>query len=70
MNPFSFLIPRLWSAEEALAAIVLLRQIIDAIWEVHGENMAHEALSAPDRWAIDDLLAPEPCPFDDTDLPF
>ena len=71
MNPFAPLVPRLWSADEALAAVHLLRQFIDAIWEVHGAEMAAEVAEAPERWRLDELL--DDVPDDDVpddDLPF
>lgn len=69
MNPFALLIPRLWSGEDALAAVRVLRQIIEAIWQTHGERMAAEIDEAPERWRIDELLdGPE---LDDVDdIPF
>jgi hypothetical protein len=39
------LVPRSWTADEALLAVDLLRQAVAAIWEVHGEEMA-EALGS------------------------
>lgn len=33
------LVPRGWSAEQALRAVQLLNQVIAAIWYVHGEAM-------------------------------
>lgn len=33
------LVPRGWSAEQALRAVQLLNQVIAAIWCVHGEGM-------------------------------
>ncbi|NCQ33948.1 hypothetical protein GW813_02480 [bacterium] len=56
MNPFTPLVPRLWAPDEALAAVTLLRQAIDAIWEAHGEAMAVTALQEPERWSIQDLV--------------
>lgn len=73
MNPYAFLVPRLWSAEQALAAVVLLRRFIDAIWEVHGEQMALEVLDQPERWALEDVLdhiEDLDEPDDPADLPF
>lgn len=72
MNPFVLLVPRLWSGEDALAAVRVLRQIIEAIWEVHGERMAVEIDDCPDRWRLDDLLdVPELDDIDDIDdIPF
>lgn len=34
------LVPRDWTADQALVAVRLLRLAIDAVWEVHGEEMA------------------------------
>lgn len=34
------LVPRAWTGEEALAAVGVLNQAIDAIWQLHGEQMA------------------------------
>lgn len=69
MNPFVLFIPRLWSGEDALAAVRILRQITDAIWEVHGERMAGEIEASPDRWRMDELLD-EPELDDIDDIPF
>lgn len=69
MNPFVLLVPRGWHGEEALAAVRVLRQIIEAIWEVHGERMADEIHASPDRWPLDEILdAPETDDVDD--IPF
>lgn len=38
------LIPRAWTAEQALGAVKLLEQAIAAIWCVHGEKMGHVVL--------------------------
>lgn len=35
-----FLVPRDWTGEQALAAVALLRAASQAIWQVHGEEMA------------------------------
>ncbi len=68
MNPFVLLIPRFWDAEDALAAVRVLRMVIDAIWEVHGEEMAFEIDASPDRWRLDELIdMPE---TDPDDIPF
>ncbi|MCI0637128.1 MAG: hypothetical protein L0206_24905 [Actinobacteria bacterium] len=69
MNPFVLLVPRLWTTEEALAAVRVLRQIIDAIWEVHGEEMVVEIDARPDRWRLDELID-EVEETDDDDIPF
>lgn len=34
------LVPCSWTAHDALLAVELLQQAVDAIWEVHGEAMA------------------------------
>ncbi len=69
MNPFALLVPRRWSGEDALAAVRVLRQIIAAIWEIHGEDMAAEIEGATDRWRVDELIeVPELDDIDD--IPF
>lgn len=70
MNPFVLLVPRLWNAEEALAAVRVLRQIIDAIWEVHGEGMVEEIDAAPDRWRLDEFIDEPDDEPDEDDIPF
>lgn len=70
MNPFTLLVPRLWSAEEALAAVRVLRQIIDAIWEVHGEGMVVEIDAAPERWRLEDFIDEPPDEPGNDDIPF
>ena len=70
MNPFVLLVPRGWYAEEALAAVRVLRQIIDAIWQIHGEQMAAEIDAAPDRWSLDELLDEPRYEPDEDDIPF
>lgn len=37
---FRYLVPREWSAEQALLAVELLGEARRAIWAVHGESMA------------------------------
>lgn len=56
MNPLVPLVPRLWTAEEALAAVTLLRAAVDAIWQVHGEAMVDALAQDPDRWPLDGLV--------------
>lgn len=41
------LVPRKWTADQALQAIALLQQVIAAIWLVHGE-MLGRAILPPD----------------------
>jgi len=68
MNPFTPLVPRLWAPDEALAAVTLLRQAIDAIWKAHGEAMAVAALQEPERWSIQELVGwPGSCDDDEPD---
>ena len=38
------LVPRAWSAKQALRAVELLQHAIDAIWCVHGEAMSRARL--------------------------
>ena len=39
---FRFLVPREWNGEQALAVVGVLQAAVDAIWSVHGEEMAAE----------------------------
>lgn len=39
------LVPRAWTAEQALHAVALLQQVIAAIWCVHGEKMGRAMLA-------------------------
>ena len=39
------LVPRAWSAEQALQAVALLQHAIDAIWSVHGQGMGRVRLA-------------------------
>ncbi|MCK6502421.1 hypothetical protein L6R53_03330 [Myxococcota bacterium] len=68
MNPFVPLVPRLWTAEQALAAVTLLRSAIDAIWNVHGQAMVDTIAEDPDRWNIGDLVDLDDERVDDHDL--
>jgi hypothetical protein len=70
MSPFALLVPRRWSGEEALAAVRLLRRMIDAIWEVHGEEMIDEIDARPERWELHELDDDHDEPGPDDDLPF
>ena len=70
MNPFFLLIPRRWAPEEALAAVRLLRMMVEAIWEIHGEEMAAAAFQDPERWPLDELLEEPPYSPDEDDIPF
>ena len=62
------MVPRDWTAVEALAAVRLVRlaerAITDAIWAVHGEAMAAELVAS--------MPPPEPVPASDLEdeIPF
>jgi hypothetical protein len=56
MNPLAPLVPRLWTPEEALAAVTMLNTAVDAIWQVHGEAMVGAVADDPDRWPLDGLV--------------
>jgi hypothetical protein len=47
---FRFLVPREWSADQALCAVELLVQARRAIWAVHGESMAAALSDDPERY--------------------
>ncbi len=70
------LVPREWSPDEALFAVNLLRQAVDAVWAVHGEDMAAELAEDRYRDRIHDYIGPDPMDdfpdvnLDDDDLPF
>jgi hypothetical protein len=68
MNPLAHIVPRLWTAEEALAAVTLLRSAIDAVWQVHGEAMVDTIAEDPDRWPLEDLVDLDDEPVEDLDL--
>ena len=64
-----FLVPRDWTGEQALLAASLLRAALDAVWAVHGEEMAC-VLGTRSRWPqqddlpnVDDLIQPEDIPY-------
>lgn len=56
MNPLVPLVPRLWTAEEALGAVTLLRTAVGAIWQVHGEAMVNAVAQEPERWPLEGLV--------------
>ena len=69
-NWLRFLVPYEWTGDQALAAAGLFQQAIDAIWVVHGEEMAvalGELGPGSPQW--DEVLRPESEDFDD-DIPF
>lgn len=62
----TFLVPRDWTGEQALLAARLLRMALDAVWEVHGEEMAAVLGDHPEsRWQ--DVVPADP---DVDDIPF
>jgi hypothetical protein len=65
------LVPRAWTGEEALLAARVLRAALDAVWEVHGHQMAEILTDRPlDGWSqhfADDL---EQDDIDQDDSPF
>ena len=63
------LVPRDWTGAQALLAARLLRQAADAVWEVHGEEMAAALGEVPvRRWH--EFLGDDPADIDDDDIPF
>ena len=64
------LVPRDWTGPQALLAARLLRHATDAIWDVHGEEMAAALGDLPvSRWT--EFLGEEPTENDDVDdIPF
>jgi len=54
------LVPREWSADEALLAVNLLRQAMDAVWGVHGEAMADALAEERYRDRMDDYFESDP----------
>jgi len=45
-----YLVPREWSAEQALLAVELLGHARRAIWDVHGESMTAALLDDKERY--------------------
>lgn len=64
------LVPQSWSGEQALLAARLLRAALDAVWDVHGEDMAFSLGQTPfDEWS--EAMPPDdPFEIDDEDIPF
>ena len=62
------LVLRSWTPHEALLAASILRQALDAVWEVHGQDLV-EALAdcPPERWT--DFYAEDLDEVDGDDLP-
>lgn len=71
-NWMRVLVPREWSADEALLAVSLFRQAASAVWAVHGDAMAAEL--AEDRYAdrLGDFLddPEDPVRDDMYDIPY
>ena len=76
-NWMRYLVPREWSADQALLPVRLLKQAQDAIWLVHGASMVDVvALEKAYAEHLADVLDLEPAwgkhedePLDD-DIPF
>ena len=71
-NVLGVLVPRRWNGAQALAVVRLLREVVEAIWAVHGEQMMLEMLDpsdplAPMRLPPDVELR---TPDEDDDIPF
>ena len=73
-NWLRFLVPRDWTAEQALVAVEFLGQVRAAVWDVHGEDMACAIDSDPahrarlDRYI--DLEDGDEHEEEDEDIPF
>lgn len=62
------LVPREWTGEQALFVAGLLRAALDAIWFVHGEEMAYSLGDKPcESW--DEVLGDRRSEAND-DIPF
>ena len=45
------LVPRSWDGDQALLAAAVLKEALDAVWAVHGEEMALALAEVPrERW--------------------
>ena len=64
-----FLVPRDWTGGQALLAATVLRNAMDAIWAVHGEEIAYAlGQRSPTRWSealphVDDLIDEDDIPY-------
>ena len=68
---FRFLVPREWSGEQALAVVRVLQAAVDAIWSVHGEDIAAELPACGHRPAAWDQVRPgEQDDGDEDEIPF
>ena len=64
-----FLVPRDWTGGQALLAATVLRNAMDAIWAVHGEEMA-VALGQKSRRRWEDALPSIDDLVDEDDIPY
>ena len=63
------LVPRSWTGHEALLAASLLRQALDAVWEVHGPDMVEALADCPvERWT--EFYADDLQDVDEDDVPY
>lgn len=72
-NWLRYLVPRDWTGRQALAAVELLNQTIDAVWAIHGDAMVHELDEEPLlRDELHRFIRPEEPPGDpeEDDIPF
>ena len=66
-----FLVPRDWNGEQALAVAGALQRAIDAIWSVHGEDMAAELGERRQRHAAwEEVLRGEMDQGEEDEIPF
>ncbi|MFH1468994.1 MAG: hypothetical protein ABIO70_31700 [Pseudomonadota bacterium] len=67
-----YLVPREWSAEQALLAVELLGQARSAIWAVHGESMAAALSDDQDRFdRLEDFIGDDDeVGMSDEEIPF
>ena len=65
-NWLRLLVPREWSAHQALLAVNLLKQASEAIWAVHGEDMTDALGGDTDyRHRVADYVE-----FDEDEIPY
>jgi hypothetical protein len=66
-----FLVPREWSADQALLAVEFLVQARRAIWAVHGESMAAALADDHDRFdRLEDFVDDDEENPTDEEFPF
>lgn len=69
-NVLRVLVPRGWTGEQALAVVRILRELNQAIWDVHGEQMMLDMLE-PDKPFTPMKLPPDiHLDDEDDDIPF